>query len=124
MRLPAASIPVLFLSNPSEARLRVSVSVASEAENWVDEALRAWARVKRELVKLADSVSLLSSRLEVFACGSVVVDCGFVGWSRFRSVDVSSAADEAEESGGFDSTFRLVPETGSSPRMSSSSSEP
>lgn len=41
IRLPAASMPVVFFSSPSVARLSVSVSVASEAENWVDEALRA-----------------------------------------------------------------------------------
>ena len=59
---PAASIPVAFLSSPSVARFRVSVSVASEAENWVLEALSAWARVKRLLVRLADSVSLWARR--------------------------------------------------------------
>lgn len=50
-------MPVAFLSRPSVARLRVSVSVVKDSANWVEDALRAWARVKREEVRLADSVS-------------------------------------------------------------------
>lgn len=58
IRLPAASMPVVFLSRPSVARLSVSVSVVKDSENWVEDALRAWASVKREEVRLADSISL------------------------------------------------------------------
>ena len=62
IRLPAASMPDVFLSRPSVARLSVSVSVVKDSENWVEDALRARASVKREEVRSADSVSFASKR--------------------------------------------------------------
>ena len=58
IRLPAASMPVVFLSSPSVARLSVSVSASRAVEKAVEEALRDWARASREAVRLVDSMSL------------------------------------------------------------------
>lgn len=58
IRLPAASMPVALLSSPSVARFRISVSASKEVEKAVEEALRDWARARRELVRLLDSASL------------------------------------------------------------------
>lgn len=49
------------------------MSVAKEAENCVLEALRAWARVKREEVRFTDSVSLAAMML---GFGDVVASRG------------------------------------------------
>jgi len=38
------------------------VSVIRDSENWVEDALRAWASVKREEVRFADSTSLAAKR--------------------------------------------------------------
>lgn len=64
----------------------------------MDEALSAWARVKSELVRFADSVSLLARRS---ACGApvwrrFVLSEGLEGWWRLRSVDVGSDVDGAD----------------------------
>ena len=51
-------MPVVFLSNPSVARLSISVSASREVEKAVEEALRDWASASREAVRLVDSTSL------------------------------------------------------------------
>ena len=60
-----------------------------DSENWCVEALRAWARVTREVVRLAVSVSFCARRS---ACviserTSSVCFIDLVGWRRFRKVD-------------------------------------
>ena len=83
-------MPVEFLSSPSVARFNVSVSAVSEAENWVEDAFKAWARVKRDDVKLADSVSLLVIRSGAFVWIVAAGVRGCRGWCRLRKVDEDS----------------------------------
>ena len=100
IRLPAASMPVVFLSSPSVARFSVSVSASKEVEKAVEEALRDWARASREAVRLVDSVSLWARRS---ACvvdlvkKDVVVSGGLLGCFRFRNVDAGSSIAGAED---------------------------
>ena len=124
--MPAAVMPVVFLSNPSVARSSTSVSASNEVEKAFEEALRDWARASREVVRLADSVSLWATSS---ACvTSLVVDRavsgGLLGCFRFRNMDMGSSIVGA---GAFSASGLCIAREAagaSSPSMSSSSSGP
>ena len=123
---PATSIPLAFFSNPSVVRFNVAVSASRASEKRWEEALRAWARVTREEVRLADSVSLCSRREAGGGWSVVVVEEGGGGLKRLRRVgfDINAEGSEGDRV--------LVSEDGEtccsaglfSPSISSSSSGP
>lgn len=134
MRLPAASMPVALLSSPSVARFSISVSASKEVEKAAEEALRDWARARRELVKLLDSASLWarsSACVVSWLKVDMVVSGGFfAGCLRFRNMDMGSsivgAAAEISAFGVCAAAVVVIEGTAgaSSPRISSSSSGP
>lgn len=123
-------MPVAFLSKPSVARLSVSVSVSRDAANCVEEAFRAWARVKREEVRFADSVSLAVMMVAWVGDGERgVVGSGGAeveGWRRLRRVDDGSEGGGDCVGGSEGVWFWAGDGSGgaSSPRMSSPFSGP
>ncbi len=126
IRLPAASMPVALLSNPSVARFRISVSASNEVEKAVEEALRDCARASREAVRLVDSVSLWARRS---ACVlslvvGVAVSGGLLGCFRFRSTDMGSSVAGAAGFLASGSCTAKGAVGACSPSISSSSSGP
>ena len=107
------------------------MSVRRDSENWCVEALRAWARVTREVVRLAVSVSFCARRSAwvVSERASSVCFVGLLGWWRFRRVDDGGdvAGRGVDGSGEFRSVGLVVgggdaAGGSSSPRISSASS--
>ena len=109
------------------------MSASKEVEKAVEEALRDWARARRELVRLLDSASLWARS---WACVvsllsvDMAVSGGFlVGCFRFRNMDVGSsivgAAADLSAFGVCAAAVVVKAAVGAfSPRMSSSSSGP
>ena len=69
------------------------MSASNEVEKAVEEALRDWARASREVVRLADSVSLwvTSSACVTSLVVDRAVSSGSLGRFRFRNMDVGSS---------------------------------
>lgn len=119
-------MPVAFLSKPSVARSSISVSVSNEVEKAVEEALRDWASWRREVVRVADSVSLWARRSAcvVSSLVRVAVSGGLMGCFRFRNTDVGFSAVEIDGFWGSGSCTVGGAAGVFSPSISSSSSGP
>ena len=109
------------------------MSASKEVEKAVEEALRDWARARRELVRLLDSASLWArSSACVVSLLSVdmAVSGGFLaGCFRFRNMDVGSSIVGAATDFSALGVCAVAVVVGgavgaSSPRISSSSSGP
>lgn len=87
-------MPVVLLSSPSVARFSSSVSASREVEKAVEEALRDWARARREEVRFVDSMSLWVRRsacMVSLLLVDVAVSGGLLGCFLFRNIDVDSS---------------------------------
>ena len=102
------------------------MSASNEVEKAFEEALRDWARASREVVRLADSVSLWARSS---ACvTSLVVDRavsgGSLGRFRFRNMNVGSSIVGAAAFSASGLCVSKGAAGASSPSISSSSSGP
>lgn len=122
-------MPVVLLSSPSVARFSSSVSASREVEKAVEEALRDWARARREEVRLVDSMSLWARRsacvVSLLLVNDVAVSGGLLGCFRFRNIDVGSSIVGAAAAFLISGSCAAGRAAGTcSPSMSSSSSGP